>query len=234
MNTLFLDFDGVLFDTLKEAYLLCRYSFYGTAVEVPVDEEEYKLFYKYKFLVYNSWQYYYLMKSLNSKNPVQTYKEYLNNRDIESEQEFDRKYYEKRIEMKRDSFEFWNGLEEPFEFFFEVKSIFEKGRIDVVIVSKKDFDSIKMRLNQYGLSLADDKIFAKEQLMKYHEKSDFIDEYMLNSGVERAIFVDDNSHNLRPCKDIEGLKCLLAGWGNIAVGETGLSCAQIINEVKIL
>lgn len=234
MNTLFLDFDGVLFDTLKEAYVLCRYAFYGTDIKIPIDEDEYKLFYKYKFLVYNSWQYYYLMQVLNESNPVQAYNALLNTRDFEAEQSFDKKYYEKRLEMKRDYFEFWDELEEPFEFFFEVKSIYEKGRIDVVIVSKKDFDSIKMRLNQYGLGLADDKIFAKEQLMKYNEKRDFIEEYVVKNDIERAIFVDDNSHNIRPCKDIEGLKCLLAGWGNIAVDETGLCCREIINEIKLL
>lgn len=234
MQTLFLDFDGVLFDTLKEAYLLCRYSFRGVDVRVPINKDEYNLFYKYKFLVYNSWQYYYLMSVLNSKSVVNDYKECLNNRDYDAERVFDEKYYQKRLEMKREMFDFWNSLEEPFEFFFEVKSIFEKGKIDIVIVSKKDFESIKLRLEQYGLCLSDNKIFAKEQLMKYSEKRDFIKEYMGANGVERAIFVDDNSHNLNPCNDIDGLQCLLAGWGNIAIDEKGLTCSDIVNAIKIL
>ena len=234
MKTLFLDFDGVLFDTLKEAYLLCRYAYNGIDVQSPIHEKEYKLFYKYKFLVYNSWQYYYLMKVLDSKSVINSYKECVDNRDFSAEQDFDSKYYKKRMELKQNMFDFWDSLEEPFEFFFEVKSIFEKGNIDVVIVSKKDFESIKLRLEQYGMNLKETNIFAKEQLSKYSEKSDFIREYMNENGVERAIFVDDNSHNLKPCKDIKGLQCLLAGWGNIAVDEKGLDCSEIINSIKIL
>ena len=59
-------------------------------------------------------------------------------------------------------------------------------------------------------------------------------EYMNKNSVQRASFVDDNSNNLRPCKDIPNLKCLLAGWGNIAVDEVGLSCSDVINEIRIL
>lgn len=234
MKTLFLDFDGVLFDTLKEAYLLCRYAYKGTDVLVPIDEDEYNLFYKYKFLVYNSWQYYYLMQVLNSNAVICSYKELLNNRDFKAEECFDRKYYEMRSMLKSEMFEYWNLLEEPFEFFFEVKSIFEKGNVDVVIVSKKDFDSIKLRFEQYRMNLSDENIYGKEQLSKYSEKSDFIKEYIHKNNVERAIFVDDNSNNLKPCYDIESLKCILAGWGNIAINEKGVSCSDVINEIKIL
>lgn len=234
MKTLFLDFDGVLFDTLREAYLLCRYAFRGVDVLEQIDEDEYKLFYKYKFLVYNSWQYYYLMNVLHDESVENSYRECLKNRDLIAEHDFDEKYYQKRLELKRDMFDFWNELEEPFEFFFEVKTLFEKGNIEVVIVSKKDFNSIKLRLEQYGLKLSEDNIFAKEQLMNYSEKRDFIKEYIEKNGVERAIFVDDNSNNLKPCEDVECLNCLLAGWGNIAVDEKGCSCSEIINSIKIL
>lgn len=238
MNTIFLDFDGVLFDTLKEAYLLCRYSFLGIDVFEPIKQDEYKLFYKYKFLVYNSWQYYYLMKAITTSKSCDDieiiYKNLLKNRDKLAEENFDKKYYSKRAELKQDNYEFWNKLEEPFEFFFEVKHLFVKSIYDIVIVSKKDFQSIKLRLNQYGLNLPDDKIFDKTKLEKYAEKSDFISEYMIKNNVKRASFVDDNSNNLKPCKDIPNLKCLLAGWGNIAVDEVGLSCSDVINEIRIL
>lgn len=238
MNTIFLDFDGVLFDTLKEAYLLCRFSFLGIDVFEPIKQDEYKLFYKYKFLVYNSWQYYYLMKAITTSKSGDDvdiiYKDLLKNRDKLAEEDFDKKYYSKRADLKQNNFEFWNKLEEPFEFFFEVKHLFEKSKYDIVIVSKKDFQSIKLRLNQYGLNLPDDKIFDKAKLEKYAEKSDFIAEYMIKNNIKRASFVDDNSNNLKPCKDIPNLKCLLAGWGNIAVDEVGLSCSDVINEIRIL
>ena len=68
MKTVFLDFDGVLFDTLREAFVLCRYAYSNINIFEPINEDIYKLFYKYKFLVFNSWQYYYIMKLLSEHN----------------------------------------------------------------------------------------------------------------------------------------------------------------------
>ena len=58
---------------------------------------------------------------------------------------------------------------------------------------------------------------------------------MKDNNVEKVFFVDDNSHNLTPCKNIPNLTCLLAGWGNIAINEQGLTqeeVYQILNESK--
>ena len=239
-NTLFLDFDGVLFNTLKEAYLICRSAFSDINTDILIDKKKYQQFYKFKFLVYNSWQYYYLMKTLldednvTNEEIINKYNFYLMNRDTNAEKEFDEKYYSTRKYLKDNCFDFWDSLEEPFDFFFEVKKLYDEKKIDIIIVSKKDFNSIKYRLSQYGLNLFDNKIFAKEQLQNYPNKSDFISEYMKNNNIKKAIFVDDNSNNLRPCKDIVGLETLLAGWGNIAIDETGFTCYDIMSKIKTL
>jgi lipoprotein-releasing system permease protein len=47
-----------------------------------------------------------------------------------------------------------------------------------------------------------------------------------------AYFVDDNSNNLLPCKAYPQIVPLLAGWGNIAIDETGLTCEQVINRIS--
>lgn len=238
MNTLFLDFDGVLFDTLKEAYLLCRYIFYKIDVRLPIEPDKYARFYKFKYLVNNSWQYYYLMKCLSNdfldNKLIKEYNNYLLNRDVNSEKIFDKDYYAVRETLKNTMQDFWISLEEPFEFFFDVKTLFEKRKFDVVIVSRKDFSSIKFRLNQYGLSISDKNIYGKEQLEKYQQKGEFLKEYMLKNNVNRAFFVDDNSKNLLSCQNILNLKCFLAGWGNIGISEKGLTSSEIIKEIKLL
>jgi FMN phosphatase YigB (HAD superfamily) len=58
-KVLFLDFDGVLFDTLKEVYLINRKLFLGVDLFDEVDEKNYQLYSKYKYLVYNIWMFYY-------------------------------------------------------------------------------------------------------------------------------------------------------------------------------
>ena len=79
MHTLFLDFDGVLYDTLKEAYILCRYVCNNIDLFAPIEQDIYSKFYKYKYLVFNSWQYLYLMKSITSDNIISSYNSFLQN-----------------------------------------------------------------------------------------------------------------------------------------------------------
>ena len=45
MHTLFLDFDGVLYDTLKEAYILCRYVCNNIDLFAPIEQDIYSKFY---------------------------------------------------------------------------------------------------------------------------------------------------------------------------------------------
>ena len=58
-KVLFLDFDGVLFDTLKEVYLVNRQLYCGIDLFSKVDEKNYQLYSKFKYLVYNIWMFYY-------------------------------------------------------------------------------------------------------------------------------------------------------------------------------
>ena len=54
---IFLDFDGVLCDSVKEAYLLTRFAYKNIDVKQPINNQDYQMFQNYRFLVANSWQY---------------------------------------------------------------------------------------------------------------------------------------------------------------------------------
>lgn len=230
MKTVFLDFDGVLFDTLKEAYIICRHAFCGTDYFVPVEKDEYDRFYRYKYLVYNSWQYYYVMKILSEDKNIsdisfiEKYNYYMDNRDNRKEDEFDEKYYSAREDLIKNYHKFWDSLESPFEFFYFIR---DNKEINPVIVSKKNKSAIEYRLNQYGANISSDNIYGKDELEDYPTKADFIAEYMRSKKVEKTVFVDDNSHNLKPCEKYPQITTLLAGWGNIAIDETGLTEEEV-------
>lgn len=240
MLTVFLDFDGVLFDTLREAFVLCRYAYADTNILETIDENIYKLFYRYKFLVYNSWQYYYLMKIITEKNFaddngfIDLYNKCLANRDISAEEKFDERYLAKRIELMKNHTEYWNLLEKPFPFFDKIKELFAEGKITPIIVSKKNKFAIQHRMEQYGLNLNENKIFAKEELLPYTSKAEFMNKYMKENKIKNAVFVDDNSNNIKPCADCPEIVPVLAGWGNIAIDETGCNCEDVIKLIKDL
>ena len=130
IKTVFLDFDDVLFDTRKEAYLLSRYAYSDIAHQIEINETEYQMFNAKRSLVTNSWQYFYIMKLIknNTKNEIFSfeYQKAILNRDIETDSKFDNKFQEKRRELINNHYDFWNNLDKPFPFFFEIKKLQDK------------------------------------------------------------------------------------------------------------
>lgn len=228
---LFLDFDGVLFDTLKEAYVLCRNVCWDIDIFAPIEKEMYDRFYRYKFLVFNSWQYFYLMKtlktttvSISDEEFINKYNDYLTNRIKNEEDIFEAKYMEKRKWLIENYPDYVDKLEEKFSFYDAVVSLKDDEKYDIMILSRKNSFAIRRK----GV---DFKIVGKEELMNVVNKSEFIEEYMKSNKVSQAYFVDDNFHNLEPCSNIRGLTCLLAGWGNCGIYEKGLTQEEVFNIV---
>lgn len=218
MPTLFLDFDGVLYDTLKEAYILCRYVCEGIDLFAPIEQDIYSKFYKYKYLVFNSWQYLYLMKSITSKDIISSYNSFLQNRDLKQEEDFEDKYLKTRKWLLDNHSDYVDKLESKFPFLDMVKNL--QNKYDILIVSRKNNFAIQRKNTGF-------KIYGKEELSNVIDKAEFIEKYMKDNNVKKGFFIDDNSHNLTPCKNIPNLTCLLAGWGNIAINEKGLSQEEI-------
>ena len=153
----------------------------------------------------------------------------MNNRSFKDEEFFDEQYLKKRIELMNKHTEYWNKLEQPFAFFYSIKQLFDEHKINPIIVSKKNKFAIEHRLKQYELGITPTQIIAKEELLPYSTKAAFMNEYMSMNNIKEAYFVDDNSNNLTPCNQYPQIKPLLAGWGNIAINETGLSAEDIVN-----
>lgn len=230
MITVFLDFDGVLFDTLKEAYVLCRHVSWGTDIFAPIEPEIYSKFYRYKFLVFNSWQYFYLMKiikeynNLSDEEFISKYNYFINHRIKDEEDLFEKVYMEKRKWLIENHPEYVDKLEEKFPFLDMINTL-DRNKYDILIVSRKNSFAIRRKGIDY-------KIIGKEELSNVVNKSEFLEKYIEKNKPEKAYFVDDNSHNLTPCKNINNLTCILAGWGNIGIEEIGYTQEEAFNLIK--
>ena len=213
---LFLDFDGVLFDTLKEVYLVNRCLHKGISLFDKIDNENYQLYSKYKYLVYNIWMFYYYNPLLfdGCDNIADSFSKALLNRNIKKEEEFCAEFLRIRAELVKNNYDFWNSLETPYDFFFDIKKLHEEKNIEIVIVSKKNKASILQRFASYGWILEENKVFAREILDKYSNKGEFMAEYMEKYGFNEAIFVDDNNNNLKTCNNYPNITQILALWGN--------------------
>lgn len=232
---LFLDFDGVLFDTIMEVYLVNRYHFKNVDFLEPVNQEELKLYSKYKYLVYNIYMFYYYNPIIfNNKNEDEIVKNYflaLEKRNLEAEEKFCEEFLNIRKLLVEKHNAFWKNLEVPYDFFFEIKKLYEKNHIDVVVVSKKNKIAIMDRFLSFGFNLSENKIFAREALKNYSSKGEFMTEYMEKNSKKSAIFVDDNINNLKNINNPK-IKTVLALWGNNAPGDTGLDQNQAVKEIK--
>ena len=198
---LFLDFDGVLFDTIMEVYLVNRFAYKHIDLLDEIDEKEFKLYSKYKYLVYNIWMFYYynpiVFNCLNEEKIVEKYNFALNNRNLEEEEKFCENFLNIRKNLVENHFEFWKNLEVPYGFFFEIKKLYDEKNVDIVIISKKNKTSILERFETFNFNLPSKNVFAREVLRDYSSKGEFMEEYMRKNSKNSAIFVDDNINNLK-------------------------------------
>ena len=231
---LFLDFDGVLFDTLKEVYLINRYIYKGIDLFDKVDEANYELFSKYKYLVYNIWMFYYYNPLIfdNCKNIIDNFINALSKRNIKAEEDFCNDFLKVRANLVKNNYDFWKNLETPYEFFYEIKKLYEEKNPKILIVSKKNKTSIIERFNSYNFNISNDDIYAREILDKYSTKGEFINEYMNKNGFDEAIFVDDNNNNLKTCDNYSNITQILALWGNSQPNLKGYNQAQAIDKIN--
>jgi phosphoglycolate phosphatase-like HAD superfamily hydrolase len=233
-KVLFLDFDGVLFDTLKEVYLVNRCLYKGIGLFDEVNKENYALYSKYKYLVYNIWMFYYYNPLLfdGCDNIANEFHNALLNRNIEKENAFCNEFLKIRADLVKNNYDFWKSLETPYDFFFEIKKLYEEIKPEIVVVSKKNKAAIVERFHSYGFNLPEDKVFAREVLDKYSTKGEFMVEYMAQNGFESAVFVDDNNNNLKTCNNYPQIRQILALWGNAQPNLDGYNQEEAFSEIK--
>ena len=115
MKTIFLDFDGVLFDSTKEAYLLSRYAYSGISVFDEIEQNDYRLFCNYRYLIGNSWQYYHLLNALKSTDIVVEFQKHIKARS-QADKNFDLEFQNARKRLIAEHLEFWQELDTPYPF----------------------------------------------------------------------------------------------------------------------
>ena len=234
MKTLFLDFDGVLFDTVLESYLLARYAYFGIEPQQNVNDKEYNLFHSVRYLITNSWHYFYIMKLLEKNTKLEDFPtEYQNavfNRTPESDEKFDEQFQAKRIDLINNHFDFWNSLDTPYPFFEKIKSIVND--FNIIIVSTKNEEPILRHCTDYGLNISKEKIIGKTKLKQYGSKKLFIENYIQKNNLQKAVFIDDSVKTIKDCSSIPNLKPLCANWGYVANKNDGFNEDEILKIIK--
>lgn len=235
-NTLFLDFDGVLFDTVLESYLLARYAYFGIEPFEKINEKEYELFHSVRYLITHSWHYYYIMKligeGINVENFSQEYRNAVSHRNEKTDNEFDKKFQVKRKDLIENHFDFWNKLDKPYPFFDKIKPLAEK--LNIIIVSTKNEEAILRHCKDYGLNIEKKNVVGKNKLKQYGSKKEFLEYYIRENKIDKSIFIDDAISTIKNCSNIQNLNVYCANWGYVADKSDGLNEVEILKIIKEL
>lgn len=213
----FLDFDGVIFDSVVEAYAMAMLTSkkIKSLNDLNIKSEHAKRFFKQRYLVGPAWNYFYLLKSIDL-NLDEGFDEFLPESPGEEAKIFQSSFFATRQVIRSHFWEDWlelNKLYDGADKFIQ----FINENDNVAIVTTKDKDTVKALLDNKGLSRNVD-IYDTKSYEKFGCKSYFIDDFMRKNAVEKGLFIDDSSRHLNKCKWVENLHLMQACWGYVSPG----------------
>jgi hypothetical protein len=207
---LFLDFDGVLFDTVDEAYNVSVNI--DNYKEISLEYNSLNIFRKYRPLVGPAWNYFYIMESIRKNLPILDNKIF---KYTEEAKKFEIDFFNSRAKLKERNYEKWLSCNKKYIFLDKLKEIVEKLNIDVYIITTKDKQTVKDLLIANNITFIKNHfIYGKDMFSKYGSKKNIISN-ILYDKTYNAIFIDDLYLHLHLCKGINNLKLIQADWGYI-------------------
>lgn len=205
---LFLDFDGVLFDTVDEAYQVCINTKLFRGKILPLNSLF--LFRKYRPFVGPAWNYYYIIYSIINNTPLRNIDDFYLTDEV---RKFEDDFFATRARIQKN-YSNWLKYNKKYPFLDELKQIIDKN-IQVYIITTKDKKTVKDLLNNYKIDFIDNEfILDKNSFYKFGSKKEIILNVLKNKNY-KALFIDDLYSHLKLCENIKNLKLIQADWGYI-------------------
>ena len=205
MRFLFLDFDGVLFDTVREAYEVCRST--PSFLRQKFDEKKYAEFLKFRPIVGPAWNYYFVMTAITNNDKELLAFDYNN-----EAKKFEKDFFETRKKLKANNYENWLALNRPYPFLLELSNM--KLNWQTFIVTTKDSKTVLDLAKRFNIQfINNDNILGADIFAKFNSKANIINS-ILKDG-DSGIFIDDSEMHLKKCEHIKGLKLLQPDWGYV-------------------
>jgi CMP-N-acetylneuraminic acid synthetase/phosphoglycolate phosphatase-like HAD superfamily hydrolase len=210
----FLDFDGVIFDSAKEAYAIAMLTNQKikSLTELDFETEHAKRFLAQRYLIGPAWNYCYLLDAID-ENREQEFIDNLPEEAGEKGKQFQAAFFATRQVIRNNFWDEWIKLNTLYDGGEEFIQLINENT-NIVIVTTKDSETVKTLLKANGLkrSVA---IYDTTAYEKFGCKSYFIDDYMNKNNIKRAIFVDDSSKHLSKCSWVDNLHTEQACWGYV-------------------
>ena len=223
---LYLDFDGVLIDSSFEAFRVMMSA--KNEIDHILSHQKdflYERFRGIRPLVGPAWNYNYIYKMLNDDEKI-IIPQYPDEKDIE----FEKKFFQKRLEFRAENIFNWISLHQKYNFTKFLVTIIELKKIqtrNITILTNKDAGAVYHILRQMIPSMSRVKIISMTDFDYGYKKSDYFRDHLKEN--EKTLFIDD-SENI--CHAVDNLKIYFlktynARWGYI---ENNLACKRVLEN----
>lgn len=209
----FLDFDGVIVDSINECYIISCETYYGYSA-FPHDKDIYKkLFYKYRGLVKPASEYCCLHKAieeylLEGKDSVDMiFHKNVDELTRDAADIFEKKFFHTRLLYQENNFLAWIEMNPLTEF---GQLLIERENSDIFIVTTKNRQATESILEHYNISVAG--IYANEEIKSAGNKGNVISGIMDIIKINESMFLDDAVEHLETVSD-NRVRCFFADWG---------------------
>ncbi|WP_197481473.1 hypothetical protein, partial [Oleiphilus sp. HI0086] len=176
-SVIFLDFDGVIVDSAKEAYAMAMLATKKSQKlsDVDLNSEHCRRFLEQRCHIGPAWNYYYLLKCLDEEKDVQ-FLDMLPNEAGDEARVFQDRFFATRQVVRNHFWDEWLDLNH----FYEGANGFIdliNNNSNVVVVTTKDAETVSALLEKYGV-LRDVEIFDSRSYDQFGCKSLFMDDYI--------------------------------------------------------
>jgi phosphoglycolate phosphatase-like HAD superfamily hydrolase len=239
-RSIFLDFDGVLFDTVKEVYCTASISIekYRVISEIDFDTDHYHLFKRFRYLATSAWTFYYILKVIDEMIDEtyfeDRYRYYMDHQDVLKHKIFEETFFLTRKKLKETDEKSWHLLNIPYPFLETVKRLSYNYSKNLFIITTKDKETVLKLIQFHDLDFISEQIFVRDQYNRHHSKRNIIESILLQKRIEKSIFVDDSRKHLSDCENITGLKLFQPEWGYVKPGDSTTSEEEITREIELL
>lgn len=227
----FFDFDGVMFDSAKEAYAIAMITA-GKAKnlsDIDLNSKHANKFMAQRYLIGPAWNYYYLLDAID-KGVDDKFDSYLPGQPSSKATNFMDSFFGVRAGLRENDWDTWLSFNFKYEGVDEILDILNSN-INTCIVTTKDRATVNALLKVYGIT-RDVDIYDAQDYAEYGCKSYLINKIITKNKIINPIFVDDSKKHLDACKWIKNINLVQAKWGYVAPSEYQNNKKEVITIIK--
>lgn len=239
-RAVFIDFDGVLFDTVREVYAVSMIALnrISRVTDINLDSEHFKKFNQLRYLVGPAWNYYYVMQAIENKslNLTEDFEsEFKNLLDQQAKGEhcsFEKIFFQVRQQLREKEHDQWLSMVCPYNIVRGLHPILKEFKEQFFLVTTRDRESVKDLLSLNDIDILDSNIFAKKEYELHNSKKQIIQNLVKKHHIEEALFIDDLEEHLESCENIECLSTIQAKWGYVVPSKKEDNSAVLLKKLE--